>query len=102
MSYFPNNVDAIRSAPDEIFEPITWEEFYEWRMCNWEMPASVSCILRAEDCKTGKITEHVYQRETSAQTRIMKYMSAGTHDVVIARHDSIHLIKRNKSESTND
>ena len=92
--YYPNNFDVIADAPDELFEPCSWDEFYEWRMCNWEIPASVSCIIRAEHKDTGKVTEHVYQKEASAKRRIMKYMEDGMYEVTVANQDAIHLIKR--------
>ena len=91
--YYPNNFDAIARAPDEFFEECTWEEFYDWRMCAWEIPASVSCIIRAEHKGTGKVTEHVYQQPKAAQKRLLKYMSDGMYEVTVANHDTIHLIK---------
>tara|TARA_Y100000361_G_C10975274_1_gene246125 strand:+ start:284 stop:607 length:324 start_codon:yes stop_codon:yes gene_type:complete len=93
--YYPNNCDIIAKAPDEYFEPCTWEEFYEWRMCNWEIPSSVQCIVRAQHKDTGKVTEHVYQKPKAAHKRIMKYMQDGMYEVVVANQDAIHLIKRN-------
>ena len=92
--YYPNNFDAIAAAPSEYFEPCTWEEFYDWRMCAWEIPTSVSCIIRAEHKDTGKVTEHVYQKENAAKKRILKYMQDGMYEVTVANQDTIHLIKR--------
>lgn len=97
--YYPNNVDAIREAPDDFFQDCTWEEFYDWRMCNWDLPASVSCIIRAEHKNTGKVTEHVYQQAKAAQKKLLKYMSDGMYEVTIANHDTIHLIKVNDESS---
>lgn len=91
--YYPNNADAIAKAPDEVFEPCTWEEFYDWRLCMWEIPASVSCIIRAEHKETGKVYEHVYQQAKSAQKKLLKYMSDGMYEVTVANHDTIHLVK---------
>jgi len=98
--YYPNNADAIADVPDEHFEPCTWEEFYDWRLCMWEIPATVSCIIRAEHKDTGKITEHVYQRASAAQKRLIKYMTDGMYDVTVANHDSIHLVKLNDDPAT--
>lgn len=91
--YYPNNFDAIASAPDEAFEPITFEEFYAWRLCQWEMPASVECIIRAQRKDTGEVTEHVYQRAHAAQRRLMNYVLDGEHEVTVVNHESVHLIK---------
>ena len=93
---FPNNFDAIANAPAEIFEPVTYEEFITWRLCAWEIPSSVSCIIRAEHTETGKITEHVYSRDKAAQNRLIKYLQGGDHEITVANHDEIHLLKTKK------
>lgn len=99
--YYPNNYDAIRDAPDEYFEPCSYEEFNEWKLCNWEIPTSVSCLIRAEHIHTGKIKEHVYQRPQSAQKKLMQYMETGEYDVTVCNQESIHLLKINH-ESDDD
>ena len=91
--YYPHNWDVIKDAPDDFFEPCSWEEFFEWKLCAWEIPSSVSCILRAEHIDTGAITEHVYQKPKSAQKRLIKYLQDGEHEVTICNSDSIHLVK---------
>jgi len=98
--YYPNNADAIANAPDEVFESCTWEEFYDWRLCAWEIPASVSCIIRAEHKDTGKVTEHIYQKPAAAQKRLIKYMQEGMYEVTVANHDSIHLVKLQQYDDT--
>jgi len=91
---FPNNFDAIQSSPDEYFPPIDWDDFYNWRVRNWEIPSSVACIIRAEHKQTGKITEHVYQKPAAAENRVFNYMAKNTHYVTIADHETIQLLKR--------
>ena len=100
--YYPNNWELIKAAPDEVFEPCTWEEFYEWKLCAWEIPASVTCILRAERLDTGEITEHVYQKPKSAQKRLFQYMQDGEHEVTICNADSIHLVKLSTDNDDDD
>ena len=92
---FPNNFDAIMGAPDEIFEPCSYEDFIDWRLTAWEIPSSVMCIMRAEHKDTGKITEHIYSKAGAARNRLLKYMTTGDYEVTIANHDSIQLIKTN-------
>ena len=91
----PNNFEAIQSAPDEIFEPCSVEDFMDWRLTQWEIPSSVMCIMRAEHKDTGKIKEHVYSKPGAARNRLVKYMETGDYEVTIANHDSIHLVKTN-------
>ena len=86
---FPNNFERIRNADSRYFEPVTWEEFYEWRLCQWELPSSICCILRAEHKETGKITEHVYQRPSAVAKRLQAYDKQGTHDVTLASHEFV-------------
>ena len=100
--YYPNNIEAIRDAPDEYFEPCTWEEFHDWKLCAWEIPTSVVCIMRAERKDTGEITEHVYQQPKAAQKRLLSYMQDGEHEVTICNSESIHLVKRHDDDATED
>ena len=98
--YYPNNWDAIQEAPDEAFEPCTWEEFHDWRICAWEIPASVLCIIRAENTKTGKVKEHTYQQSRAAHNRLMKYMQDGDYEVTVCNAESIHLVKRGTTDES--
>ena len=99
---FPNNFDAIKDAPDEIFEPCSYEDFIDWRLTAWEIPSSVMCIMRAEHKDTGKITEHIYSKAGAARNRLLKYMTTGDYEVTIANHDSIQLIKTNGTNPITD
>jgi hypothetical protein len=90
--YYPNNFDAIAGAPDELFEPCSYDEFVDWRLCMWQIPSSISCIIRAECMETGKITEHVYRKPHAAKQRLIKYMQDGNYRVTVADHDYISLV----------
>lgn len=90
--YYPNNFDAIAAAPDELFVPCSYEEFFDWRVTAWQIPSSVQCIIRAEHLDTGKITEHVYVKAHAANQRLIKYLRDGTHRVTVADHDYISLV----------
>jgi len=90
--YYPNNFDAIADAPDELFEPCTFEEFMDWRLSMWQIPSSISCIIRAECMETGKIKEHVYMKPHAAKKRLIKYMAEGNYKVTVADHDHISLV----------
>ena len=96
--YYPNNFDVIAEAPDEFFEPCTYEEFVDWRLTAWEIPGSVSCIIRATHKDTGKVTEHTYQQPKAARRRLMKYMEGGDHEVIVCNSEAIHLVKLNVIE----
>jgi hypothetical protein len=99
---FPNNFEAIQEAPDEIFEPCSVEDFFDWRVGGWDIPSSVMCIMRAEHKDTGKITEHTYSKAGAARNRLLKNMKTGDYEVTIANHDSIQLIKSNGTDPITD
>jgi len=93
--YYPNNWEAIKAAPEEYFEPCTVDDFFTWKLEGWMMPSSVSCILRAENLRTGKIKEHVYKSPKSAVNRLCSYMETGDYEVTICNHDSISIVVNN-------
>ena len=97
--YYPHNWDAISDAPAEYFESCTFEDFALWKINGWEIPSSVSCIIRAQHKDTGKVNEHVYKCSRSAVKRLMDYMDTGNYEVTICNHDSISIIVNN---DTND
>jgi len=59
--YFPNNWAKYAKAPAELFQAISWEEFHDWRLCQWELPENVECIIRCKHRETHKVEEFVYQ-----------------------------------------
>ena len=77
--YFPNNWKAYKESPDQFFIPLTYDDFYNWKVMGWALPSSVACIIREET--NGKITERVYSQSSSAQKYIdskMKVKNAKT------------------------
>ena len=89
--YFPNNWKAYKLSPDEFFLPIDYDEFYQWKVMGWQLPSSVSCIIREEDPNTGKITEHVYSRQSAAQKRIEDRMKHDTR-FTICDEEAVHML----------
>ena len=100
-SYFPNNVKAITAAPAEFFEPIGFNEFFEWRVGGWEIPSSVMCIIREQTVSTGKIKEHIYKQKGAAERKIRELMRKPDTELTIATDDALHYIKY-KDESDDD
>ena len=94
--YYPNNWDAIKEAPIEYFEECSYEDFLMWKLNGWEIPSSVSCILRAQHKDTGKVSEHVYKCPKRAVKRLIKYMDTGNYEVTVCNHDSISIIVNNE------
>ena len=91
--YYPNNWKKYKDAPDDVFKALSWEEFYDWRVCNWEFLDSITCVIRVENKKTGKVHEHSYQRFKSAQKKLAQLMADPDNVITVADCDEIHLIK---------
>ena len=88
--YFPNNWAAIKDAPAEYFEDIPFLQFMDWKCAGWELPSSVSCIIREHNLETGKVKEYVYERTGAAENKLKKMMGEGVSEITTATHDSIH------------
>ena len=90
--YFPNNWEAIAAAPAEYFDSLPFEQFMDWKLAGWEIPSSVSCIIRETNVRTGKVKEHVYQRMHAAQNKARELMDIGESEFLVCTPDEIHLM----------
>ena len=72
--YFPNNWKAYKDSPDEFFLPITYKDFFNWKVMGWALPSSIACVIREET--DGYISEKVYSQSAAAQ----KYLDTKTAD----------------------
>ena len=88
--YFPNNWKKLKDVPEELFENIDFEDFMDWKIGGYEIPSRVSCIIREQNLKTGKVKEHVYQRSSAAQRKIKELMEAGESEFVVCDEDNVH------------
>ena len=89
---FPNNFDKYQKIPAEKFKDISYEDFMDWKVAGWELPGSVTCIIRADNMRTNKVKEYVYQRHADAVKRIDKLMDDLDNVITICDSDEIHLI----------
>ena len=87
--YYPNNWKAYKDSPDQFFLPLDFEDFMDWKINGWEIPSSVACIIREQNIKTGKVTEHVYSRLSNANKRANKIMKEGKSEFLVCTHDDI-------------
>ena len=91
--YYPNKWQLIKNAPVEFFDTLSFAEFIDWKFnSGLELLPGYSCIIRAEHIQTGKVTEHVYKQQSSAEKRILKYGLDATHDLIFATTDLIVFI----------
>ena len=70
--YFPNNWKAYKSSQDEFFIPLTYNDFFNWKVMGWALPSSIACIIREET--DGRISEKVYSQSKAAHKYIESAM----------------------------
>ena len=95
--YFPNNWKAYKESPDEFFIPLTYKDFFNWKVMGWALPSSVACLIREE--KDGKITEKVYSQSQSADRYLTKQMADRKNTTIytIADDDKVLVYYPDKS-----
>jgi predicted metal-binding protein len=74
-TYFPNNWQAVKEAPHEVFDELDFEVFMEWRGDGWELPPGICCVIREQNTNTLKTKEHVYKRPHAARTKLKKLLT---------------------------
>jgi len=84
--YYPNNWKAYKDSPDDMFIDHSYEEFMAWKIDGWELPNSVTCIIRAEE--GGKIKEYTYQTQGHAKRKIEQLVKK-RHNFVVCDNDAI-------------
>ena len=100
--YYPNNIEAYLEAPSEWFDTIPFDEFMDWKCAGWELPSSVSCIVREHNLKTGKVKEYVYKRHKSAQKKVRQIMDKGESIITFALEDEVHCLEPVELEPYDD
>ncbi len=100
--YFPNNYEAIAGAPAEWFQPISYEDFMDWKIAGYEIPSSIACIIRETNLTNGKIKEHVYSRHADAKKKAVKIMAEGVSEFVIATAEELHYMRPEYVEEYDD
>ena len=53
--YFPNNWSEYKNAPDDMFLDHTFQELLNWKVLGWELPSSVSTMIRETHILTKKV-----------------------------------------------
>tara|TARA_R100000152_G_scaffold14293_1_gene6477 strand:- start:1600 stop:1926 length:327 start_codon:yes stop_codon:yes gene_type:complete len=90
--YFPNKWKQYNEVPEEMFEPIEFDIFMDWKIGGYEIPQSVTALIREKDVETGKVKEHVYKYRHAARNKTRKLISEGNKEITIVQQDSVHFI----------
>ena len=94
--YFPNNWKAYKESPDEFFIPLTYKDFFNWKVMGWVLPSSIACVIREE--KNGKISERIYSQSQSADKYLTKQMSDKNNNTTftIVDGNSVQVLRPNR------
>ena len=87
--YFPNKWKAYKDCDYKLFEPISYQDFMDWKIEGWELPNAVTCIIRAEE--NGKVKEYTYQTQGHAKRRIERLVK-NNQSFVVCDNDAIQPI----------
>tara|TARA_R100000742_G_C4244226_1_gene63379 strand:+ start:282 stop:596 length:315 start_codon:yes stop_codon:yes gene_type:complete len=90
--YFPNNWEAYKDSPDELFISLPFDEFMNWKIGGYEIPSSIACIIRAKNVDTGKVKEYVYRKTHAAKMKCRQLMDSGNTEFIVAQQDTVHFI----------
>jgi len=88
--YYPNNWKAYKDSPDDFFIPLTYNDFYKWKIMGWALPSSIACIIREE--KNGKISERVYSQSGAADKFLRKNMAGRQSSFTICDNHSVQML----------
>ena len=91
--YYPNNWQAYKDTPDDFFLPIAFDEFFDWKVAGWELPSSVSCIIRERNLETGKVKEYTYSRAGDAKNKCRAIMNVGESEFTVCTREGVHLMQ---------
>ena len=100
--YFPNNWKKLKDVPSSMFEEIEFDEFMDWKICGYEIPSSIKCIIRETNLSTGKVKEYVYSRYGDAQRKINAMMKKGESEFVVCDEHEIHYLYPTVEEDDDD
>ena len=99
--YFHNNYDAIAGSPSHWFDSIPFDDLMDWKIGGWEIPSSVSCMIRETNSETGKVKEYVYQKEGAARKKATEIMAKG-NEFIVCTADAIQIMTPNLEEMYDD
>ena len=88
--YHPNNWQEYKDADESNFIPHTFEEIMSWKVGGWELPSSVCCVIRVTNMQTKKVTEHVYQKHSAAQSKVNQLIETPGIEFTVVDHEAIH------------
>ena len=100
--YYPNYLPSIMAAPAEVFPPMPFDEFMDWKIGGFELPSSIACVIRVRDLKRNKTKEYTYKRSDAARKFVAKLMEQNRYEFTIVNHDAVHFLTPKYIEEAED
>ena len=72
-----------------MFQELSFEDFYEWRVHGWEIPEPYLCVIRVFNKKTGKIKEYSYKQANAANNKIQQLTTDPDNEITIADDEEV-------------
>ena len=89
--YFPNNWRAIKDSPDKYFPSMPYEQFEDWKIYGYQIPASVFGLVRTKD-ENGKVEEFTYNTPYHCKKRISKSIKENKEIYLCTMEGMYHLM----------
>ena len=99
--YFPNKWQLYKDAPEEMFEPHTFEELMVWKIHQWQFAPGVKGVLRVRDMQTNKVKEYTYKQELSLMKKFVKLLESEKELEITVGNDQEISIHYNKDHEFN-
>ena len=101
--YFPHRINEWNAVDSELLEPIEYDEFMEWRVCNWEINPEYAVLIREyiynKDGSLRRVATRDYKQGKAAIKYVMKNIEKGNREYVLVNHESIRIISPNNDFS---
>tara|TARA_X000000368_G_C22953630_1_gene677752 strand:+ start:803 stop:1135 length:333 start_codon:yes stop_codon:yes gene_type:complete len=83
---YPHNWAIYKQLPAEVFEPLPFDVFMQWKVDGWMLPDNVYCIIRTTNKVTKKVKEYVYKIPFYAERKIHVLASNPLFETFVTTH----------------
>lgn len=90
---YPHKWAIYKDLPAEVFEPLPFEVFMDWKVAGWMLPENVFCIIRTTHTVTKKVKEYTYKKPFYAERKMEQLASDPFLELCITTHDEQRLYK---------
>lgn len=85
---FPNKWDEVMSTDISEIDSLDFESMLATAE-TWHIPSKYCCVIRAQNQKTGQISEFAYQRMAPARKKVLSLSKDTQYKFIIADDDAI-------------